>query len=205
MTVFHENEAWRRLSTEPLLVTPFIEVRRDRVLRHDGSMLDYEVVRIPRDAVGIVAVRNRREVLMLRQYRYPSEQMSYEIPAGGIDDGETIEAAARRECREETGWDCPTIIHVQTYRPIVGRSNVQFHITYAPDPIELGDPTDLGEVLETFWADQDRFADLWKQGQIWSGDTIMGMLLAMTMGWLDWDVTQTLGKGLLTFRPPANS
>ena len=51
-----------------------------------------------------MALTDRDEVLLVRQYRYPIEKIIYEIPAGKMDPGETdTEAAAIRELREETG------------------------------------------------------------------------------------------------------
>ncbi|MDE6220800.1 MAG: NUDIX hydrolase [Lachnospiraceae bacterium] len=45
------------------------------------------------------------KIVMIRQYRYPLDDYLYELPAGLIDAGETPEAAAVREMKEETGLD----------------------------------------------------------------------------------------------------
>lgn len=44
------------------------------------------------------------KIVMIRQYRYPIDDYLYELPAGLIDAGETPEAAAVRELKEETGF-----------------------------------------------------------------------------------------------------
>lgn len=43
------------------------------------------------------------KVVLIRQYRYPLDDVLYEFPAGLIDAGETPECAAIREMKEETG------------------------------------------------------------------------------------------------------
>ena len=43
------------------------------------------------------------KVVLIRQYRYPLDDVLYELPAGLIDAGETPECAAIREMNEETG------------------------------------------------------------------------------------------------------
>jgi 8-oxo-dGTP pyrophosphatase MutT (NUDIX family) len=56
-------------------------------------------------AVAIVAMNDRGQVLLIRQYRHPVGELLWEIPAGLLDvDGESLESAARRELLEETGY-----------------------------------------------------------------------------------------------------
>jgi len=55
----------------------------------------------PRVAVGVVAVRNSR-ILLVRRGQEPSKGL-WSVPGGLIELGETIEEAAQREVREEAG------------------------------------------------------------------------------------------------------
>ena len=58
------------------------------------------------DAVVIVPFhKERKKVVITREYRIPLKDYEYGFPAGLVDKGETIEAAARRELKEETGLD----------------------------------------------------------------------------------------------------
>jgi ADP-ribose pyrophosphatase len=58
------------------------------------------------DAVVIVAFHTeRKKVVITREYRIPLGDYEYGFPAGLVDEGESIEAAARRELREETGLE----------------------------------------------------------------------------------------------------
>src|ERR1051326_7568654 len=70
-----------------------VRVRRDMV-RHPGSV----VILAVDDSTG------EPRVLLERQYRYAARQRLWELPAGRIDEGESVLAAARRELREETGF-----------------------------------------------------------------------------------------------------
>ncbi len=45
------------------------------------------------------------KIVMIKQYRYPIDAYLYELPAGLVDHGETIQQAAIREMKEETGLD----------------------------------------------------------------------------------------------------
>lgn len=60
----------------------------------------------PRVGVGVVIIRETeaREVLLVRRGKEPAKGM-WSVPGGGVELGETIAGAARREVREETGLD----------------------------------------------------------------------------------------------------
>jgi len=95
----------------PLSIEPQEIVYQDRnqriqriLARFDGFSKEYFVSDHGQRA-AVMAVRNG-EVLLVRQYRLLINGLSYEIPGGRIGENETPEAAAVRECLEETGIQC---------------------------------------------------------------------------------------------------
>jgi 8-oxo-dGTP pyrophosphatase MutT (NUDIX family) len=83
---------------------PWIEVLHDEVDRPDGSPGIYGVVHFRNAAVGVVAVDDEGRLLLVGQHRYTLDEYSWEIPEGGVPFEEPLEAGARRELREETGY-----------------------------------------------------------------------------------------------------
>ena len=95
---------WRTLSSERVYENPWIRIREDRVMRPDGEPGIYGVVHYKNVAVGVLPVEDGHTYLV-GQYRYPLEQYSWEIPEGGCPEGEEPLDAARRELKEETGFE----------------------------------------------------------------------------------------------------
>ena len=98
-----QSNPWTTLGSRPIYENPWIKVREDQVLRPDGNPGIYGVVHFRGIAIGVLPVDERGRVWMVGQFRYTLGQYSWEIPEGGCPDGEELEAAARRELKEETG------------------------------------------------------------------------------------------------------
>ncbi len=77
----------------------------DEVDRPDGSPGIYGVVHFLNAAVGVVAVDDTGRLLLVGQHRYALDEYSWEIPEGGVASDEPLETGARRELREETGYE----------------------------------------------------------------------------------------------------
>ena len=81
---------------------PWITVREDEIVRPDGSDGIYGVVSL-HPSVIIIALDENNNVLLVNQYRYTLKRESIELPAGGSDGQDPLEAA-KRELWEETGF-----------------------------------------------------------------------------------------------------
>ena len=95
---------WSTLASRDVYENAWIRVREDEVLRPDGTPGVYGVVEVRHPAVFVVAVTADDEVLLVTLDRYTTGRSSVEVPAGGSD-GEDLLVAARRELREETGYE----------------------------------------------------------------------------------------------------
>ncbi|MBM3958038.1 MAG: NUDIX hydrolase [Gemmatimonadetes bacterium] len=101
----------------PISFSPEREIYRNEFLRLYSVRADFGeftreyFVADKGRRVGVIVLREGR-VLLVRQYRLLIDDMSWELPGGGIKAGETAEQAAVRECGEEAGVLCHSLSKV---------------------------------------------------------------------------------------------
>ncbi|MGI6357313.1 MAG: NUDIX hydrolase [Bacillota bacterium] len=96
-----QNEE-QRLNSRQVYAGKVVQLSVDQVRLPDGQTATREVVRHP-GAVAILAVDDRQQVWLVRQYRYAVQEELWELPAGKLEGGEQPQAAAERELAEEAG------------------------------------------------------------------------------------------------------
>ncbi len=140
-----DRSPWKTVSSRVAYQNSWIRVREDQVIRPDGGPGLYGVIEI-RPSVGVVAINERDEVVLVGQWRYALNRYCWEIPRGGSDVGESdMQAAAERELAEEAGvkaahWQQLTLVDVgngvtddvQSLFLATGLSETEKH----PDPQE---------------------------------------------------------------------
>lgn len=110
-------EPWDRLASEAGGDYRIFRVRRDRSRsRASGGVGLFSVIEAP-DWVNVWAVTDDGRVVLIRQFRHGTRDVSLEIPGGAVDPGEAPEAAARRELAEETGYTAARWTHLGTVAP----------------------------------------------------------------------------------------
>ena len=98
-----QRNPWKTKSSRVVYENPWVRVREDEVIRPDGRPGIYGVIEI-RPSVGVVAMNEKNEVVLVGQWRYSVNRYSWEIPRGGSHSGETnMLEVAKRELAEEAG------------------------------------------------------------------------------------------------------
>ncbi|HVU37173.1 MAG TPA: NUDIX hydrolase [Opitutales bacterium] len=122
-----------------------------RRLRHatDGREGDFYIIEAP-DWAHALALTPQREIVLVRQWRFGVEKLSWEPPGGVLDRGEDIVAAAQRELLEETGHagSAARLLASAAPNPAIQNNYVHFVLVENCVPV-AGTDFDTHEELET--------------------------------------------------------
>jgi ADP-ribose pyrophosphatase len=152
-----------------------LHVLEDEVRMPDGKSARREYIRHP-GAVAMLPMPDEETVVLIRQYRYPVRRHFYEVPAGKIEAGEEPLAAARRELREECGYEAGSWRRLTTFDPCIGYSDERIELYLAQDLTRVGNALDEGEFLEEVPLPLKVALDWVKTGRITDAKTIVGLL-----------------------------
>lgn len=169
-----KNLREEKVRQETIFQGRLLQVNRDSVRLPNGVEATREVVIHP-GAVAIVAL-DGEELLLVKQYRYPIDQETLEIPAGKLEPGEAPESCAQRELREETGYQ-GKLTYLGPFYSTPGFSNEVIHLYSAQDlvwaPLSADEDEFLG-VERIPWAEAVRKA---QQGEFQDAKTALGILI----------------------------
>jgi ADP-ribose pyrophosphatase len=135
------------ISSTEVFSGKIINLRVDKVRLPDGRTSSREIVSHP-GAVGIVAINEKKEVLMVKQYRKSVDEILIEIPAGKLEMNEDILECAQRELMEETGFYAKNMKYLAGFYTSPGFSNEIIHLFLAQDLVEQKLPVDEDENIK---------------------------------------------------------
>src|SRR5258708_11895486 len=92
---------------------------RECDIERNGARGKYPLVERP-DAVVVIPLTPSGKTALLKQFRFPTNENSWELPMGAIEENEGAAAAARRELAEEVGLQTGDLLKIGEYRPAPG-------------------------------------------------------------------------------------
>jgi len=173
------NAGWRLLDSQTRFENGICRLREDEVELNGGRKIQYAYVERD-EAVVVVPITAKGEMVLLKQYRYAVDEWCLELPAGGTHDtpDASLEEAARKELREEVGATAKSLTYVDFFYPANAITNEKCHVFLA-EGVELsGDQeTEAGETIEVHLVPIAEAIELARSGAMKTAPSALALLL----------------------------
>lgn len=168
-----------RNSRKKVFENPWYKIYLDDITTKDKARFpNYYVIDFPNESVATVITNNKGQILFVKALRYILDDISLEIPAGGVDFNESLIDAARRECLEETGYLVALKKESYCYYPTNGVANQKFNIFFGElDDSEKQKHFDTSEITAVEWLSIKQVKDKINKNEIKDGLTLTALLL----------------------------
>lgn len=171
MTVFTREH---KVDTKRVHEGGIINLRIDTLRNDEGLQVVREVVE-HNGGVVIAAQTKPDHVLLIEQYRYSVDEAMLELPAGRIELGEDPFLAAKRELREETGFEATEWKELSRMFSAPGFCNEILYLYHATTLTAVGKQLDMDEETEVLEYSLDEAWRLVVSGRIKDAKTIAGI------------------------------
>lgn len=168
-----------RLERTTIYESEHVCLYTDKVRLTSGYIIEkYHQIHYPKEAVAIVIFNEKKDILFIHNRRYTVGHLEWEIPAGKIEEGETIEAAAEREAKEETGCVLQNLKYMCSQNPCNGMSDAIVHV-FAAKVSRESKIQDTDEVSSKRWFKEEEYLELLRTNGTKDGVSILAILYAL--------------------------
>ena len=166
----------KTISSDRIYTGKIISIKVDTVEVENQGYQKREIVEHC-GAVGIVAVNDNNEVVLIKQFRKAIEKVIWEIPAGKLEVGENPKECAIRELKEETGYEAENLKLIHKFFTSACFSNQKIYI-YLATGLTVGEHSIDDQSLEVYKIDLEDAYNMVIKNEIEDAKTLIGILLA---------------------------
>lgn len=160
-----------------------MNARLDQVELPNGKTAQREVCE-HLGGVGVLPIDKDGNIILVRQYRYPYDELTLEIPAGKLDHGDAEDAAdcGARELKEETGCTAGRMVPLGRIYPSPGFLTEVLHLFAAFDLTEGEMQPDEDEFVEVVRLPVAEVEAMAARGEIHDAKTLAALYCAKLNG-----------------------
>lgn len=165
----------RLIRSETLYKGRVVTLKLDQVIEPGGVRATREVV-AHRGSVVVMPCLADGRVVLVRQFRYAVGQSLWELVAGGLEPGERVLPAAKRELLEETGYRARKVKLLLSFFPSPGFLSEKMHLVEARDLSLAEAQPEEDERIEVGRFTPAKLRRMIASGEIRDGKTLIGLL-----------------------------
>ena len=170
----------KTLSSQSIYDGKVFKITKDDVELSDGYKTIREVVH--HNGGVVIAAEKDNKIIMVKQFRYPAQEVLFELPAGKLDKGnEDVLSAAKRELEEETGYIANNWESLGFIWTSPGFCNEKLFLFKATDLIFKGQHLDEGEILDFVEINKEEVFSMVKDGRINDSKSIAALMRAFKL------------------------
>ncbi|WP_330632162.1 NUDIX hydrolase [Halocatena halophila] len=168
--------AWETLDQETAFSCPGFTVEHQTVRLPDGTETDFDYLS-ERPAVVILPFTTDGSVVVIEEWRQAVGRINYGLPAGGVEaEDDDLTDAARRELREETGYESTKMEPLTTVEPANGIADSVHHyfVAHGCTPTASQD-LDTNEAIRPSITTLETLRKAIRAGEIRDARTVLGV------------------------------
>lgn len=166
----------REISQETIYTGRIIDLKKYEVELQNGGTAVREVV-VHHGGACVVALNEKNQLLMVKQFRFPGGEALWELPAGKLEQGEDPMAAAARELTEETGYSAEQLELMTKMLPTPAYCTEVIYIYRARGLAAGTQNLDEDEFLSVQWVPFAEALDMVQSGAVTDAKTQVGILM----------------------------
>lgn len=168
------------VKSEKIFEGKIINLRVDTVELQNQKYAKREIVE-HKGASAVIAINEKDELILVKQYRKAVEDFLFELPAGKINVAEEPRECALRELKEETGYEAKIATKIYEIYSTPGFSNEKIYLFKAEELTYTATNFDEDEEIEVMSISKNQAKNMLETGQITDGKTLVGILFWLNM------------------------
>ncbi|WP_408954622.1 NUDIX hydrolase [Natroniella sp. ANB-PHB2] len=150
-----------------------VNLRVDQVKLPSGNNSKREIVE---HSGGVTVIPYQAEkIILVEQFRKPTEKVILELPAGKLEMDEDLEQCALRELKEETGYQAKSLQKITSFYTSPGFTDEKIHLFLATDLKKTKQQTDPEEFIKLREVRIEQVTKMLAEGEFEDAKTIIGL------------------------------
>ncbi len=167
----------KTMKSEKIYEGKILNLRVDTVEMPDKKYSKREIVEHS-GGVAVVALTDQGNIVMVKQFRKALEDYLLELPAGKLEYGEDPLECAKRELKEETGYEANNLELLGELYSSPGFSTEKIYIYFSKELKKGTQQLDEGEYLEVEEISEEKLMDMITTFELKDSKSVAGILLA---------------------------